>query len=151
METIAFFVLLSLGLFGWYGMMHWDRHNAWWMRAAAVLCFFGLTGAGRWLPDLTRIERERTATSRVESSRVELAGVESSSVPSPDVMVTFDPRWGAKRESEYLNRWREVYAAIGPPPAPDAVPKRGYMRGGKPVSPSWVTRPDGEEENNLVY
>lgn len=70
METIAFFVLLSLGLFGWYGMMHWDRHNAWWMRAAAVLCFFGLTGAGRWLPDLTRIERERTATVYHPSSTV---------------------------------------------------------------------------------
>lgn len=138
METIAFFVLLSLGLFGWYGMMHWDRHNAWWMRAAAVLCFFGLTGAGRWLPDLTRIERERTELTATERNGSQAV----PTLPNGSVRLATDRR--------YLSRYEQVTEEIGPPPHPAAVPVVGYVTAAGVTYPSrWRMPPNADTSDNL--
>lgn len=47
-------------------------------------------------------------------------------------------------------RYAEVFSAIGPPPAPDAVPVLGYTtKGGAKYPPRWRKPPDGDKGNNL--
>lgn len=139
MASLIFSFCLAAGLWGLWRLverresLRWARWHG--MTAAVGLLVAGFSGG-----------REAMRPTPLHSTRLHAVQLDSTPLPQ----VTFDPRWGAKRESDYLARWREVYAAIGPPPTPSAIPKRGYLRGGKPVAPSWQTRPDGDESNNLV-
>lgn len=127
--------MLTLGVWGWYGLLTWDRSRVWAYRCAALICFFGLTAAGMFTPGALR-PSERNGT---EFSGTELIATQAN---------------GAERiapERKQTERFQAVVNEIGPPPAPNAVPKLGYVgKNGKRTSSAWVTRPDGNEENNLV-
>lgn len=162
MAQVTFLLFLGLGTWGLWALIRWDRRNRWIYAAMANVCFFGLFTAGLWAPTAIRsshpsaVEANRVASTPRHATPPDSTLLDSTRLASTALNATlppfsFDSRWGAKREAEYTERYRQVFEEIGPPPTPDAVPKLGYVgKNGKRTSSAWVTRPDGSEENNLV-
>lgn len=136
--TLVFFIMGGCGLHGWYGLMRWNRENVWWMRTAAIMCFVGFTSAGRWMPDMMRIERERT--DQVANERIGSKPVQT--LPDGSVRLATDRR--------YLDRYEQVSEEIGPPPHPDAIPVLGYTTtAGISYQARWRMPPNSDKADNL--
>jgi hypothetical protein len=120
--------MLTLGIWGWYGLLTWDRSRVWAYRCAALICFFGLTAAGMFTPGALRPERNGA-----ELIATEVNGTE---------------RIAAERNR--TERYQAVVNAIGPPPATNAVPVLGYTTAAGVTYPArWRMPPNSDMADNL--
>lgn len=148
---IIFASSLACGLWGLYRLVEGGEHS-WERRVNGTACLALLVAGFSGGRELVQSKgngahwnaTELTGTERKQAWESHLAERVRSAT---EQIATREGR----TERKQTERFQAVVNEIGPPPAPNAVPVLGYVgKNGKRTSSAWVTRPDGNEENNLV-
>ena len=148
MNTLAYGILWGAVAFVIYMLdfiVRWRRRQVWSysLEGCFVLVItmaFGCLVDSRLdgMGGASSIATERNATEQIPAERI-------AAKPSPSEWKATEPNATERNE-----RFERVFAAIGPPPVPNAVPVEGYVtKAGLSYPPRWRTPPDADKGNNL--